>query len=168
MLQAVGHCGEMWSSVNWAYLAGFTDADGFVVAQRGKAYIAAARIGWTQMRSARWQLEEIQAFLNSEDVFSYLGDELDKRHGRWSSRLRVSQEASSRIVLTNLIPHLVLKRAIAIEVLRQLDERRAARVRQGRRYRVFDDRAQLAERLLSESVAQTQLLIVAERADSYE
>jgi len=135
MFPTMGYRRSLRIDMTWEYLAGFTDADGYIVAQPGRHYIAAARIGWSQSRSARWQLEAIQTFLTAQFVESSLTDEKD-RHGTLSSRLRVSQEMSARRVLCQMLPHLVLKRERALNVLDLLDERREARIRQGRRERV--------------------------------
>jgi intein/homing endonuclease len=121
--------------MTWEYLAGFTDADGYIVAQMSGDYINAGRIGWSQTASARWVLEEIQTWLGEQGLASSLTDERDRRVGTLSCRLRMARKAHVRIALNSMLPHLVLKRDRAKHVLRLLEERDRAIAERGRRFR---------------------------------
>jgi hypothetical protein len=124
----------MRPTLSWAYLAGFTDADGYIVAQMGGDYINAGRIGWSQTSKALWVLEHIQGWLTEQGLSSSLTHECD-RTGIRSCRLRMARAAHVRIVLEKMLPHLVLKRERAELVLRLLDERDQAIAERGRRFR---------------------------------
>jgi hypothetical protein len=119
---------------SWRYLAGFTDADGYITAQMQGDFIVAARNGWSQTSSAEWLLLEIQEWLAEKGVASSFNRECD-RWGTKSCRLRVQKKESAKIVLNRMLPYLVLKQDRAREVLDLISEKEEAQREHGYQFR---------------------------------
>lgn len=106
--------------VDWSYVAGFLDADGYITFQMNGLKIAAVRVGFTQNVNGISAITEIRNKLNSACIDSSLSFE----NSETVCRLRISQEQSVRLLLEQIIPHLIIKRDKAIEGINLLDQRK--------------------------------------------
>ena len=104
-------------SIDWDYLAGFTDTDGHLTQQRrwkngGLTY----RIGWTQ--KDKLVLPEISEFLSGAGISS----SLSYLHSRvW--QLRVVRQGEILLALEEMLPYLVTKAAKAKQTIFDVQER---------------------------------------------
>jgi hypothetical protein len=122
----------------WAYLAGFTDGDGCITREISKRSYHYARIRWAQKESDSAVLDEIGTFLAAQGIKVSQRQFAVARAGhKFPQReLGITNAGDTRLVLRQLLPYLIVKKARAEEALVVLDHVHDMKQRYGNKYRI--------------------------------
>lgn len=117
---------------SWAYVAGFLDGDGWITSSANKhARTRRYTVGFTQRATSAVFMEGLVQFLLDEGVACGT-----LRRIVTSPRIpepvemmdiRVSKQEDVALMVRRMLPHLVLKQALAMECLAYVDDRLAKR-----------------------------------------
>ncbi len=118
------------SQLSWKWLAGFFDGEGCIsVARQNPGQPpSAVRLSISQNGVQSWVLDEINEFLETAGVLTYLRPlaETGQRD------VQISEFDSVEYVLKRLSPHLIVKKARAEECLRYMREVRKLKKEHGK------------------------------------
>lgn len=128
----------MEDSAFWAYLAGFTDGDGYISRETSKGTYHYARIRWSQRESESAVLDDIAAFLARQGIkVTQRNFSVCRAGHKYPQReLGITNAADTRLALHQLLPYLITKRTRALEALTVLDHVYELKQRFGNKYRI--------------------------------
>lgn len=122
----------------WAYLAGFTDGDGCISLEKSKRTYHYSRIRWSQKEADSAVLDVIGDFLIRQGIkLTDRNYSVSRAGHKYPQReLCVTNAGDTRLVLHQLLPYLVVKRARAEEALIVLDHVHELKQQYGNKYRI--------------------------------
>lgn len=113
--------------ITWAYLAGFTDGDGYIRVRRrsnknNRPGYLDVELAWSQKYENSWVLEEIKTFFEAQGF--HVNDRLFKNNTSMHEQrcIRLNRRAEVKLVLTKLLPWLIAKAPTAKEALNLIHE----------------------------------------------
>jgi len=119
-------------AISWAYLAGFVDGEGSIgvyrrsyETQEGTRFYHRANVRISQCETQAWVLIEIADFLNSHEITSCFSERKPwKEDGPRQNMFQLSVDDRYMVAkaLKAMIPHLVVKKSKAEEVLNWIME----------------------------------------------
>jgi len=111
--------------ISWAYIAGFVDCDGWITNTRGKAWA----VGLTQSSVNLEHMSLISKFFDDNDINHTLVERTsntiirgDKRQSQMIN-IMIKHQASLKVLMKKLIPHLLIKKDKAIGCLGWVEDR---------------------------------------------
>lgn len=113
--------------INWAYLAGFTDADGHISISHQKGCRPEQmdiRVEWSQRHSESWVLDEIEMFLASKGMKTHSRNYNNHTSRNLQTKLTLYRVEDCRKVLMAMSPYLIVKREPALRALEHLKIKR--------------------------------------------
>lgn len=125
-------------SAFWAYLAGFTDGDGCISLETSKNCYHYSRVRWAQKESDSAVLDRIGDFLAAQGIkVSTRQFSVSIASHKYPQReLAITNAGDTRLVLHELLPYLIVKKARAEEALIVLDHVHDLKQRFGNKYRI--------------------------------
>jgi hypothetical protein len=112
--------------MTWAYVAGFTDGDGSILWWVDKKERIHFQITWGQVDKTSDVIHALETFLNVNGIVcqSRIAKQSRKAYGTREMRvLAVNRREDILKILKRITPHLILKRAGALEVIEAIEAR---------------------------------------------